>query len=124
MELGWGGTAVVGEVTAARGAAALGSPVDVAAFGSGHGAVVAGGGSAVGLAISSSVAQRAARAKMSRVGNEGEAASEPSFSAREMSEMISSMVLVGAGDNHEPASSQVRFMPDRGGGTRIEAAVA
>ena len=61
---------------------------------------------------------------MLRAGSEGERASEQSFSAREMSEIISSLVLAGAGDDGEPASSRVRFMPDREGGTGIEAAVA
>ena len=41
-----------------------------------------------------------------------------------MSKLIPLLVLVGAGDDGEPASSQVRFMPDCAGGTRIEVAVA
>ena len=96
----------------------------MAAVGSGRAVAVVGVGSAIGLAISSSAAQRAARMGMLRVGSEGESASEQSFSTREMSEMISSLVLAGAGDDGEPASSRVRFMPDRKGGTGIEAAVA
>ena len=63
----------------------------------------------------------------------GERASEQSFSAREMPETISLLVLAGAGDDGEPASSRVRFsrrssrdrfLTERAGGAGMEAAVA
>ena len=91
---------------------------------SGRDVAMVGVGSAVGSAISSSAAQRAAREEMLRAGSEGGRASEQGFSAREMSEDISSLVLAGAGDDGGPASSRVRFMPDRADGTGMEAAVA
>ena len=63
-ELGCGSTAAVSEVAATCGAAALSFPVHLAAVGSGRGVSVGGVGLAVGSAISSSAAQRAAREEM------------------------------------------------------------
>ena len=61
---------------------------------------------------------------MLEVEGEGEVASRMSFSARDMSEIISVLVLAGAGEDGEPASSRARFVQDCAGGIGIEAAVA
>ena len=61
---------------------------------------------------------------MLEIGSEDETASETSSSAREMSELIPSLVLFGVGNDGESVTSQVPFVPDRTGGTRTEAAVA
>ena len=61
---------------------------------------------------------------MLEVEGKGETASSTSSSAREMSVVISSPALAGAGNDGEPASSRAHFVRDRTEGTGIAAAVA